>query len=419
MAYRFSLEFQKKILAAAIRDEGFLKGSAEVLKPEYFGDEILSGIAQCALDFWREHKESPTLEALQKEIKGRIAPGRQFHEYQDCARELYASKDTNSQYFQEQATDFARAQALANSLRESEAMLQEGNIDGIEALVRKAARYGEGLNDGVYDYFSESPERVRGYALNGHGPNLRLGCGISILDDAMNGGLGKGELGTIVALPGFGKSTTLVAFGARALLQGKSVFYVTLELSRAMISAKFDSNLFGLTIDKIKKAPREFARAFLDLKHKLTGKLSVMEQPTKSVGVDYIQAMAERLGKVDLILVDYGQLIKPVRARERETSELTEVYEALRRMAGEMQVPLWTAHQANRPGTNSKVIRMEHIAGDFNVAAISDICISVNHSEEEDAQGRLRFFVMKSRIGPSGLQAAATVNWKTARILGV
>lgn len=416
MAYRFSLDFQKHILGSLLRDESFIKESLGVVKPGHFGDEIYAGIAECALDFWRKYREAPSLQALLKEIKGREAPGRKNHEYADIIKEIYALSTENEKYYQEQALEFARAQAIQGALRSAVPLLEEGDIDGISQIIKSAANFGRAASaDTPYDYFGESHSRIKSY-LNGHGKAKRLGTGIPMLDEAMNGGLGRGEMGVIVALPGFGKTTTLVNFGARAVLQNKRVAYVTLELSKKMIAGKFDSNLFGMTLDKIKTAPKEFASALVEMRDRLTGSLHIMEFPTKGKTVDQIQAIMEKLEDLDLVLIDYGQLVKAPTKREQSRHELTEVYEGLRRMAGELKVPVWTAHQANRPGTNAKVIQMEHIAEDFNVAAISDICVSVNHLEEENRKGAMRLFIMKSRIGPSGLQIEMLVNWKTARI---
>ena len=232
----------------------------------------------------------------------------------------------------------------------------------------------------------------------------------------MGGGLGKGELGTIVALPGYGKSTMLVNIAARALLQSKRVIYITLELSKKMIASKFDTCLFGRTFEKIQAAPKEFALALKEMRNRLTGKLIIADFPTGSLTVAQIQTVIAKMDNVDLVLVDYGQMIKPSSRRDQTRNELTETYKALRGVAGEMKVPIWTAHQANRPGTDCKVLRMEHIAEDFNVAATSDICISVNYTEEEQRLGQMRLFIMKSRIGPSFIQIECKINFKMSKI---
>lgn len=416
MSYKFSLEFQKHILASVIADHKFLQENSDVIRPEYFGDEILAGIAQGALDFFGKHKESPTKVGLKQELKSIVAPGRKLHEYIDELEGVYQLVGINSLYYQTQASEFARSQAVSGAVRAAIPLIEQGDIEEVGRMVSEALKIGSGGDSsGLYDYFGMAPDRIRHY-LNGHAKEDRLGTGLTSLDDCMGGGLGKGELGTIVALPGHGKSTTLVNIGARALLQNKRVVHFTLELSKRMIATKYDSALFGRTIDRIRDAPKEFALALKEMRDKITGKLVIGEFPTKGLTVDRMSTIVQKVGKVDLVLVDYGQLVKAPTKREQRRHELSEVYEGMRRMAGELQIPVWTAHQANRPGTQSRVILPEHIAEDFNVIAISDIVVSVNHNEEEMRQGAMRLYIMKSRIGPSGMQIDCRVNWKLCKI---
>jgi replicative DNA helicase len=330
--------------------------------------------------------------------------------------EVYKLVGVNALYYQDQASTFARSQAVSGAVRAAIPLIEQGDIEEVGRMVSDALKIGAGADSsGLYDYFGMAPERIR-YYLNGHSKEDRLATGLTSLDDCMGGGLGKGELGTIVSLPKFGKTTTLVNFGARALLQNKRVVYFTLELSKKMIASKFDNALFGRTLEKIKDAPREFAMALKEMRDRLTGKLIIAEFPTKGLTVDRMSTVVSKIGNVDLILVDYGQLVKAITKRDQRRHELSEVYEGMRRMAGELQIPVWTAHQANRPGTHSKVILPEHIAEDFNVIAISDIALSINHNEEEQRQGTMRLYIMGSRIGPSGMQIDCKVNWKTVRI---
>lgn len=417
MSYPFGLEFQKHILASVITDGNFLRENIDVIKTEHFGDEILAGLYDAAVEFFKGHKEVPSTPAITKIVRQYVAPGRKLSEYVDALREVEALKGKNTRYYQEQAVKFARSQAIEYALRNAVPLLETGDIDEIARLVKDASQVGAGGNSAVYDYVDHVADRAHSYA-NGNGTVSRLATGISALDESMSGGLGIGEIGVVVALPGFGKTTTLVNIAARALLQNKRVAYVTLELSRDMIASKFDTCLFGRSMKAIKEQPKVFAKAFNEFKESLTGKLTIHEYPTKSLTVDRLGAEILKMGGVDVVLVDYGQLVKPEHGRSERRYELTEVYEALRRMAGELQTRVWTAHQSNRPGTHVNTIRAEHIAEDFNVVGIADIVLSVNYNDEEKKRGLMRYFIAKSRIGPSHIAFECNVNWMTARITG-
>ena len=64
-----------------------------------------------------------------------------------------------------------------------------------------------------------------------------------------------------------------------------------------------------------------------------------------------------------MIIVDYGDLIKPESSRKDEKRhQLETIYEELRGLAQESECPIWTASQTNRSGLNAEVITMESIS---------------------------------------------------------
>lgn len=418
MAYKFGLDFQRHILAAIISDEQFLRLNLDSIKPEYFNDDLLSGICEICLEFFYKEKECASDEAILHEVTSRLAPGRKLHEYVDELRDLRSRANDNRTYYQSKAIEFARTQAVANAVRDAVPLLEAGEIDEIGRLVADALRSGSTLSgDGIYDYYDTAQERLLGYIdpLR-DGGGQRVPSGFYPIDEMLQGGLGAGELGIIVALPKHGKTTALVNMSAHALLCGKKVAYVTLELSRKMIASKFDVHFFGESLDGIKSKPAIFAGAIKKMRDKLNGKLKIIEFPTKSATVERLTSSVLQAGGADVIFIDYGQLIKALGKRDERRHEITDVYESIRRMAGELQVPIWTAHQANRMGTTSRTILPEHIAEDFNILAIADVAISLNQTEEEARIGKLRLYNMGNRLGPSGMFVECSSNWATSTI---
>mgnify|MGYP001615685597 CR=1 FL=1 len=150
--------------------------------------------------------------------------------------------------------------------------------------------------------------------------------------------------------------------------------------------------------------------------NKIPDAFHCLEFPTKALTVDGLAAQVEKFGGCDLVFIDYGQLLKPSAQRGDRRHEITDVYEGLRRTAGELKLPIWTAHQANRLGYGIKTIDIGHVSEDFNVAAISDIALSLNQSDEERKHRRLRLYIAGSRIGPSNEQIDCTVDWWTSTI---
>ncbi len=417
MAYSFGLDFQRHILASAISDKNFLQTHLDAVKPDLFGDEILAGIAEVTSSFYTSHREVPSKEAIIHELQNQLAPGRGIVEYKEELDAVYAKVGINPKFYQGKAVEFARVQGVGNAIKEAVPLLESGDVDEIGRMVADAVRAGNNLGENeFYDYFGQARTRTVEYISTRNGNKDRLPTGFYPLDEMMQGGLGKGELGIIVALPKHGKTTTLVNMAAHAVLLKKRVLYITLELSQSMIAAKFDTRLFGTTLQDIKKKPAAFAKAIKVLSEEFTGRFHIIGFPTKGMSVERLTGVVLKMGGADVVFVDYGQLIKPPNKRGEVRHELSETYEALRRMAGELAVPVWTAHQANRVGTAQRVLLPEHIAEDFNALAIADIGVSINQTEEERRDGRLRIYNMLSRLGPSAMQVECKVNWATSCI---
>lgn len=418
MTYSYDLTYQEHILAAFLVDAQFIKSHVEILKPEYFNDDLLTGIAQTARDFFVDHKDVPSKQALLQEIKINVAPGRQYHEYEEAVERVFDKVGINTEYYRDRAIKFAQGQAIANAIKESTIFLEQGETENIAQTFKDALRVGDGLaQQNIYDYFPNTGARALDYqrSRNGHNSD-RIGSGFYMLDELMDGGLGKGELGLVVAPPKHGKTTMLINLAAGAMMKGLRVAYFTLELSKKMIASKFDVRLFGQGLPYLKRKPKTFSDTLKELKKKLTGGLYIVEYPTKGLTVDHMQAVIESMEKCDVVFVDYGQLLKSQHHRGERRHEITDAFEGMRRIAGELRIPIWTAHQGNRPAVGSKIVGMEHVAEDFNIIAISDFAISVNQTEEERRRGKLRIYVMASRIGSSGKTIDCDVDWTTSLI---
>lgn len=418
--YTFDLQFQEHILASFLADEKFFDEFSErVLKPLFFGDEVLRGIAEAVLAFHSKEQELPSHEALLESIKDFMAPGRKLTEYEDMVESVMEKVGMNTAYYQEKALEFARVQLWNTAVRESLVLVEMGDTEAVSGLFRQASKDEDGLSQKkkLYDYFDSIKDRALEYfnLREGKPSVIRVATGFEPLDNVIQGGLGQGELGVIVAPAKHGKTTALVSLASNAILLQKKALYITLELSHKLISSKFDTFFFGGNLNSIKDKPKSFKEKLEQLKGQIQGRLQIAQFPTKSLTLSTLQLEIEKV-KPDIVFVDYAQLIKPPLKRGEKRHEISDVYEGLRGVAEECEVPIWTAHQANRPGFGVKVVEMEHIAEDIGVAAIADVIISINQTEDEIMAGQLRFYVAGNRLGPSDKTIGCTVDWSVSRI---
>jgi predicted ATP-dependent serine protease len=81
------------------------------------------------------------------------------------------------------------------------------------------------------------------------------------MDEIVKGGLGKSELGVVVAPTGAGKSMVLVHLATQALLKGKTVVYYTLELKDTVVGQRFDCCISDVPLQEHKERQKEIVKS--------------------------------------------------------------------------------------------------------------------------------------------------------------
>ena len=230
-----------------------------------------------------------------------------------------------------------------------------------------------------------------------------MSTGWKTIDDITKGGLGRGELGVVIAPTGAGKSMALVHLGAQAVKAGKNVVYYTLELQDTVVAGRFDSCITGVRLQDLIQCKDMIYDEVKDLE----GRLIVKEYPTKSANVNKLKQHLEKLRftgfEPDLICVDYGDLLNPISAYKEKRIELETIYEDLRGMAQEFECPVWTASQTNRSGLNAEVVTMESISEAFNKCFVADFIFTLSRTITDKNNNSGRIFVAKNRNGPDGI----------------
>ena len=226
------------------------------------------------------------------------------------------------------------------------------------------------------------------------------------IDKLLDGGLAKGELGFLVGAAGSGKSWVLTRLGAEAMKQGKNVVHITLELNENYVGLRYDSCFTGINFQDIRKNI-DIVKNKID---SVPGKLFIKYFPIKTIASHSIKMHVERIQmltgtKIDLIVVDYADLLRPAMADRNANSysEAGSVYEELRAVAGELQVPIWSASQANRSAHEAETIQAQNVADSYRKIMTGDFVISLSRKMEDKQGATARFHVIKNRFGADGM----------------
>jgi replicative DNA helicase len=406
---KFTSERQDDILAFALRNESFYRSYFEYLRPEFFEAETSRLVAESHRKIFVESGTFPDKASVKNQVLLGIKNHSKYKHEEKIIEKIsryvdaiYDLEEAEKGLIEREILDFAKSQAFKIALLDSLKDVEQGQYELVKDKLLKALDVSDDPNDCGLDYFSNFEQRL-------DNPKLSIKpvtTGFKTLDRYTNGGLDVGCLGVAIASPKSGKSTFLINLGYAALIAGRKVLHYTLEISPEKIARRYDSRATGVRINNIGKPGYvlEVKKKLRQIQRLTRGRLVIKGYPSKAATVNTFLNHAYRLAskqnfKPDLILVDYGDIVKPISSFKEERHSQASVYEALRTMAAELQVPVWTASQCNRKATNKHVISMEDIAESYQKVAIADIVIAICRSPIEVKDGFGRLYIAGSREG--------------------
>ncbi len=401
---KFGVAFQSKCLAAIISDRAFLERIIDIMSPDFWETDAHKWAVKFITGYFPMYKDVPTMPVFACEImkiQDVVLNAAVKEQVKAAFIEMTTAKDLP--YVKEQFLSFCKNQKLKNAIFASQILLKEGDYEGIWTVINEASKAGMERNIG-HDYFEEFDLRMSELARETIKTNWKM------IDTHLAGGLGKGDLGFIVAPAGSGKSWFLAKIGTEALLQGKNVMQFTMELNEKYVGRRYDAIFSGVAFQDVEKHKDLVRKKLAEIRANGAGKLFVKYFPTKAASAQSLKLHVERTQlitgvKIDIVIVDYADLLRPL-MQERNSNSYNDagnVYEELRGMLGELQVPGWTASQANRGVHEEDIIEAMGVADSYRKIMIGDFIMSLSRKKEDKMAGTGRVYVMKNRFGPDGV----------------
>ena len=406
----YGYSFQVKFIVCLITDKLFLEQIVDILDGKYTSNDAFRWIINEIREYYNEYKDTITMEVFKIKIQ-EIDSDLLVVNVKDVLKEVFKNMEApDLDYVKDKALDFHKSQVLKDAIVKSAEILErDGDTDEIKSIIDMAMQAGVERNLG-HDYLQDIDKRYEESA------RVTSPTPWDIINELMQGGLGAGELGVIVAPAGIGKSWTLAAMGAYGISKGLNVVHYTLELNEAYVGLRYDSIFSGVEGQNLKYHKEEVMEKLF----KLDGNLTIKYYPTKSCTVNTLSAHLKKVitfgEKVDMVLVDYADIMRDVHKTQEMRHALGNIYEDLRGLAGELQVPIWTASQANRSALDEDVIEAGKIAESYAKVMVADFVMSLSRKIEDKISNTGRFHVIKNRFGPDGLTYPSRINTNIGKI---
>ena len=384
MLKEYNYETQKLFLEMLIEDAQTYTRVQNIFNVNNF-DRDLRPVADFIKEHCDQYKTMPDLVQINANFETKL-------------QQVPDLNEGHYEWFLGEFENFTKRAELERAILKAADLLEKGNYDPVEKLVKDAVQISLTRDMGV-DYFENPRERLSALKDN----NGQNSTGWPVLDKMLYGGFNRGELQIFAGGSGSGKSLfmqNLAVNWVQATLNG---VYITLGLSEGLTAMRIDSMLTNTPSKEIFK-DLDSVELKVKMMSKKSGNLRIKYMPAQSTVNDiraYIKELQIQTGvQVDFMCIDYLDLLMPVSAKVSPNDQFVKdkyVSEEIRNLARELNVLMVTASQLNRSAVEEIEFDHSHIAGGISKINTADNVFGIFTSRAMRERGRYQIQAMKTR----------------------
>ena len=356
MKMPYSPDAEQAVLGAVLIDSECMARVAEILpRAELFHLEQHKLIYQVMLDLFTDGKVIDfitVLEALKKEKSFDEVSGRTYLVQLGQSALSVEKVDVYANIIREKYDVRSLIEASRKTIEEA----GEGTLES-ETLVDAAEqrifdiRQGKNIQglQHIAEVIQETYDRLDLLNSADNEEMKPLSTGIKGLDNYITG-LNKSDLILLAARPGMGKTSFALNIARSvAVTQKKKVAFFSLEMSKEQLASRLLSTEGLIESQKIKTGKMsedEWSR--LIQAGDVLSNAELYLDDTPSITVPTMKAKLRRLKGVQLVIIDYLQLMQSGRRIDNRVQEVSEITRSLKILAKELNVPVITLSQLSR-----------------------------------------------------------------------
>ena len=401
-------DFQYKLVHEFIANHTFFEDLSPIIDQNMFTDPSLKAIVGVMKNYYEKYGNVPGYDNIGIELRDLS--------HSDKERETYLAvldkvKETNSsgvESTREKAEKFFRQQNIVRTANEILKIAEKGDdnqYDACVGLLNDAMAVGihNDFGEGLFDHINETlSDDYR----------TPIPTGIKKIDELLEGGLGKGELGVIIGPTSFGKTSLTTAMASHAACSGFKVLQIVFEDRIKQIQRKHLGRITGIeakdlskpeNIDRVRETIENFP-----YKDKLQENLRIVKFPSGEKTARQIERFIKKLinsgFKPDLTIIDYFECLEHEtdRASSNEYSQEGKTMRKFEAMAGELDMAIWIPSQGTKDSINLELVTMDKIGGSVKKAQIAHVIMSIARTVDDIANNKATIAILKNRAGKSG-----------------
>lgn len=409
------IEYQLKLLSRIFHNTDFGDEVIHDLEQSIFDQEYLKRIVIYIKDYFNKYKSMPNIgnirqiatddtiinESVKKSIlsylekmfnyKRKVESGELTNDYQHIEETFYA---------------FIKAQKLTQVSNELRDALEMNDTVRVSKLIDKLKDVTEqGIKNDygtkVFDDIESALEDPTKYMIP---------TGVACIDRLI-GGLPKGDLGLILSGQGVGKTTSLSLLANNIQQMGYNVLQIIFDENKVNdIRRKHITKWTGLnpkTFDN-KEMVKAKLKEFRDSKAGTLGELVIKKFISEGVTVPKIRSFIlryqKRFGlKFDVVLIDYMDELESHKDKQYNAWDgEVQVAKALKSLASELDIPIWSAIQAKKEANALKVLDKTHSGGSIAKIKKAQLIIGIGRDPQQLNTKRATITIAKCNYAIAG-----------------
>ena len=409
-------DFQFRLVHEFISDKEFFTDLYDIVDQNMFTDPNLKTVVGVMKEHYAKYESVPSYSILKESLFARAKNEIEHEYYNEIVDKIHKISTDGVGYTRDLAFKFFKQQNIIKTANEILRIAGSGDVEHYDRcveLLTNTLNAGEKQELGSKPFDNEEEVLSDDY-------RIAIPTGIGKIDETLEGGLGKGELGAIVGPSSFGKTSLTTAIAAYAATHkceqnnydGFKVLQLVFEDRIKQIQRKHFGRITGVEAKDLSKAEfiedvkRQLA-AYED-KEMLQNNLRIVRWPSGEKSAWDVEKLIKRLKNngfsPDLVIVDYFECLANRRGslQKDDWSKEAENMRKFEAMAGEMNIAFWIPIQGTRDSVNAELVTMDKAGGSFKKIQIAHIVMTIARTVEDIENNIATVAILKNRAGQSG-----------------
>jgi len=400
--------FQYRLTHEFMENHTFFEDLSSIIDQNMFTDPNLKTLVGVMKNYYEREGHVPSYDMLEVELRDISHSDKEIETYLAILEKVRNSASDGVERTRELAEKFFKQQNIIRTANEILKIAGNGDTNQYEACVdllndamTKGTHndFGEGLFDHINETLSDDYR-------------VPIPTGIGKIDEALEGGLGKGELGVIIGPTSFGKTSLTTAMASHAACNGYKVLQIVFEDRIKQIQRKHLGRITGIEAKDLSKPDViDLVRQTIDAfpqKEELEKNLRIVKFPSGEKTARQLERFIKKLinsgFKPDLTIIDYFECLEhePDKSSSNEFSQEGKTMRRFEAMAGELDMAIWIPSQGTKDSINLELVTMDKIGGSVKKAQIAHVIMSIARTVDDIANNKATIAILKNRAGKSG-----------------